>query len=414
MALNRHGQMTHYLKDFTELLPKRPNLDEVKADFLQKAEAVGIDEFLRVRAISPKTVQRQVDEQFSNFMTDAVAQIMVQRGLIDKDQIELLGFVHEDPDEDFIAAVRDAVQVSFVYEAARAHFRTEKSHHERALKQAGPKVEVQEFVQKLASTHPVLAGPPSMHVLDEMIAELHASAPWMSGVSTWAYKALRAQYSAGQTWLNLPPVILIGPPGCGKSTYARKLAALSGAPVRTLDAGASNASFTVAGCDATWGSAQAGVPLQEIATSGIANPVMIVDEIEKAGTMTASGGSRVSLPDALLGLLEPSNSTAWECPYTRRTYNMSQISWIMTANKREGITAPLLDRCRVFDIGYPEQKDLADLIRKLSAGRIYDEVADCLIARVLAAVTKGQPPSLRRIGQLIDKAAAAGQDPLLH
>jgi hypothetical protein len=55
---------------------------------------------------------------------------------------------------------------------------------------------------------------------------------------------------------------------------------------------------------------------------------MIVEEIEKAGTMTAKGGSRVSLPDALPGLLEPSSSTAWECPYTHRTYNMSQISWI--------------------------------------------------------------------------------------
>lgn len=59
--------------------------------------------------------------------------------------------------------------------------------------------------------------------------------------------------------------------------------------------------------------------------------------IEKAGTMTASGGSRVSLPDALLGLLEPSSSTSWECPYTRRTYNMSQINWIM-AEKLDAIS----------------------------------------------------------------------------
>jgi ATP-dependent Lon protease len=110
--------------------------------------------------------------------------------------------------------------------------------------------------------------------------------------------------------VGLATVILIGPPGYGKLTFARKLAALSGAPARTLDTGVSNASFTVAGCDATWSCAQAGVPFQEIAKSGIANLVMIVDEIEKAGTMTAKGGSRLSLPDALLGLLEPSSSTA--------------------------------------------------------------------------------------------------------
>jgi|GEM_PF-5215526 len=76
--------MTHYLETFTELLPKRPNLDEVKADFLQKAEVVGITEFLRVRAISQKTIERRVKEELGDFMTAAVAQIIEQRGLIDK------------------------------------------------------------------------------------------------------------------------------------------------------------------------------------------------------------------------------------------------------------------------------------------------------------------------------------------
>ena len=144
MALKRHGQMTHYLETFTELLPKRPDLEEVKADFLQKAETVGMTEFLRVRAISQRTIEREVKEQFSNFMTDAVAEIIVQRGFLDKDQIDLLGFVHEDPDEEFVAAVRDAVQVNFVYEAAREHHRMEASCHDRAPKNAGQKEEVQE------------------------------------------------------------------------------------------------------------------------------------------------------------------------------------------------------------------------------------------------------------------------------
>ncbi|MEP1768233.1 MAG: AAA family ATPase [Sulfitobacter sp.] len=406
--------MTNYLKDFTELLPKGPDLDELKAELLQTAEDQGMADFLWSRAVSQQMVEQRVEEELTSIMTANVASIIEERGLIDQDQIDFLGFVHEDPDDAFIAAVRDAVQVSFVYDAAQYAFKDQVRQYERAQKKNGQREDVQQLVVSLATSHPALAGPSTMHSLDEMIAALHATAPWMSDVSTWAYKALRAQYSAGDTWLNLPPMILIGPPGCGKSTYARKLAALSGVAVRTLDATASNASFSVVGSDPTWNKSQAGIPLQEIAKTGIANPVMIVDEIEKAGTATASGGSRVSLPDALLGLLEPSSSTSWECPFTRRTYNMSQIGWIMTANERKGIPAPLLDRCRVFYIGYPESKDLADLIRKQSAGRLYDEVVDCLIARVEAAVANGQPPSLRRIQQLIDQAAAVAQEPVLH
>ncbi|MEP1696235.1 MAG: AAA family ATPase [Paracoccaceae bacterium] len=265
-------------------------------------------EFLRVRAISQRTIEREVKEQFSNFMTDAVAEIIVQRGLLDKDQIDLLGFVHEDPDEEFVAAVRDAVQVNFVYEAAREHHRMEAGCYDRAVKNAGQKDEVQGFVKKLATSHPALVGPSTLHAVDEMIAELHASAPWMADVSTWIYKTLRARYNTGQTWFALPPVILVGPPGCGKSTYARKLATLSGAPDRTLDAGASNASFTVAGSDPTWSKAQAGIPLQEIAKSGTANPVMIVDEIEKAGTMTSKGGSSIQFRHQLVVPFIPRSS----------------------------------------------------------------------------------------------------------
>ncbi|EEB86337.1 AAA family ATPase [Roseobacter sp. GAI101] len=406
--------MTHYLKDFTELLPKRPDLDELKAELLQTAEDQGMADFLWSRAVSKEMVEQCVEEELTSIMTANVASIIEERGLIAPDQIDFLGFVHEDPDAAFITAVRDAVQVSFVYDAAQYAFKDQVRQYERAQKKNGQREDVQQLIENLATSHPALAGPPTMHALDEMIAALHASAPWMSDVSKWAYKALRTQYSTGDTWLNLPPVILIGPPGCGKSTYARKLATLSGVPIRALDAAASNASFSVVGSDPAWSKAQAGIPLQEIAKTGIANPVMIVDEIEKAGTMTASGGSRVSLPEALLGLLEPSSSTAWECPYTRRTYNMSQISWIMTANESDGIPAPLLDRCRVFHISYPGPKDLADLIRTQSAGRLYDEVMDCLIARVETAVANGQPPSLRRIRQLIDEAAAMAQEPVLH
>jgi len=92
------------------------------------------------------------------------------------------------------------VQVRFVYEAAVEHHRMEAANHDRNLKIKGSRVEVRKLVQDLAETHPALAGPPSAPALDEMIAELHASAPWMRDRSTSVYKALGARYSAGRVF----------------------------------------------------------------------------------------------------------------------------------------------------------------------------------------------------------------------
>ena len=93
---------------------------------------------------------------------------------------------------------------------------------------------------------------------------------------------------------------------------------------------------------------------------------------------------------------------------------MSQISWILTANDIDGIFPPLLDRCRVFHVEYPAPYDLAQLIRAQASGRIFDEVADLLVGRALKASSKGKPPTLRRLQQLIDEAGDLTQAPLLH
>lgn len=127
-----------------------------------------------------------------------------------------------------------------------------------------------------------------------------------------------------------------------------------------------------------------------------------------------SDGMRVSLPDALLGLLEPSSSHAWECLFTRRSFNMSQISWVLTANDIDGIFSPLLDRCRGFHVEYPAPDDLVQFIRYQAKGRIFDEVADLLVERALKATSKGRQPTLRRLQQLIDEAVDVSKAPVLH
>ena len=84
-------------------------------------------------------------------MTANIASIIEARGLLDQDQIEFLGFVHEDPDAAFITAVRDAVQVSFVFDAARYAFKDKERQYQRAPKKNDQREDVQQLVESLAA-----------------------------------------------------------------------------------------------------------------------------------------------------------------------------------------------------------------------------------------------------------------------
>ena len=86
----------------------------------------------------------------------------------------------------------------------------------------------------------------SEHRADEIAAALHAEMPWMDRATSIVWDALRANLRSGAATVRLPPMLLSGPPGVGKSYWARRLAALIGAPLELIDAGNEPAGFAVA------------------------------------------------------------------------------------------------------------------------------------------------------------------------
>ncbi|WP_376871835.1 AAA family ATPase [Albirhodobacter sp. R86504] len=80
----------------------------------------------------------------------------------------------------------------------------------------------------------------------------------------------------------------------------------------------------------------------------VANPLMIVDEVDKAGTASSTRAISSSLTTSLLQMLAPSTAQHFECPYHRIPFNMSRVNGIMTANDADRIPPPLRDRSRLF------------------------------------------------------------------
>lgn len=187
------------------------------------------------------------------------------------------------------------------------------------------------------------------HWADEVAAELHGDMPWMGPATEYAWHALRRAARRGEA-IRMRPVILNGPPGIGKSVWARKLAKLLSVPTADIDASKGGAGFALCGLDRGWGTALPGRPLDLILGKRIANPVIIVDEICKAKRATSTSGTGFSFADALLSLIEPATSAEWECPYFRLRFDMSHILWVMTANDVHKVPETVRSRCQLIQL----------------------------------------------------------------
>lgn len=167
---------------------------------------------------------------------------------------------------------------------------------------------------------------------------------------------MRRSVWAGEPGFWLPPVLLDGPPGIGKSVWARELGRHLGVPRCGIEGTAEQASFVVNGSQRGWGMAFPGRPLQTIMQSLCANQVVVIDEIEKAGTPTSTKGQVYGLAEELLPMLERSSAMAWKCPYFQIGFDMSWINWVLTSNSLNTLPAPFLSRLEILRLVGPGKR----------------------------------------------------------
>ena len=152
---------------------------------------------------------------------------------------------------------------------------------------------------------------------------------------------LRANIEAGETGLVLPPILLVGDPGCGKSEYARRIAELACVPMRRIDVGSGGAGFRISGLEKGWNSSAPGVPVETVIATQTANPAFVVDEVDKVGMLSSAKTGGTSVTVSLLEMLEPATAAKFECPSYRLPFDMSRLVWIMTANALEDVQDPI-------------------------------------------------------------------------